>query len=52
MKQGGFATILVLLAVVLIGGAGIGWYLSQQGVIPKFSSPATSELPPAPPPGS
>lgn len=45
----GFATILVLLVVVLVGGVGVGWYLSQQGVIPKFTGPATTEQPPAPP---
>lgn len=45
----GFATILVLLVVVLVGGVGMGWYLSNTGVIPKFSGPATTEQPPAPP---
>lgn len=46
----GFATILVLLVVVLVGGVGVGWYLSNTGIIPKFSGPATSEQPPSPPP--
>lgn len=48
MKRG-FATILVLLVVVLVGGVGVGWYLSNTGVIPKFTGPATTEQPPAPP---
>lgn len=47
--KGGFTTILVLLVVVLVGGVGVGWYLSNTGVIPKFSVPLTSEQPPAPP---
>ena len=50
MKQGGFAALLVLLIVVLVGGAGVGWYLSQKGIVPKFSGPVTTEQPPAPPP--
>lgn len=40
--KGGFATMLVLLVVVLVGGVGVGWYLSNTGVIPKFSAPATT----------
>lgn len=44
----GFAPILVLLAVVLVGGVGVGWYLSNTGVIPKFTGPATTSQSPAP----
>lgn len=50
MMNKGFATILVLLVVVLVGGVGVGWYLSKQGVIPKFTGPVTTQQPPAPPP--
>ncbi len=49
MQKRGFAALLVLLIVVLVGGAGVGWYLSQKGIVPKFSGPVTTEQPPAPP---
>lgn len=48
-QKGGFATILVLLVVVLVSGVGVGWYLLNTGVIPKFTGPATTEQPPSPP---
>lgn len=44
----GFATILVLLAIVFAFAIGGTYYLGQKGIIPKFQGPAITSQTPAP----
>lgn len=48
MKQSGFATVLLLIIILVVGVVGGAYYLGQKGIITKFTGPAMTSQSPAP----